>query len=160
MDAPTPALHRAQSGPGVPDINPVTGLSTDYLNHFAEAIMALEMAGTAPECLDDLRDWRPKTYAEHFASSRFRHRDIVIRAYQAADPVLRAALDAASETLNASLAATRDAAMNGGTKKDALAHRALADVRPLIAHMAALINGTTDTEGVGTQAAIDAMFER
>ena len=56
----------------------MTGLSTDYLNHFTEAIMLLEMAGELPECLDDLRAWRPKTYTEHFATSRFSNREAVI----------------------------------------------------------------------------------
>jgi hypothetical protein len=65
------ALRPEASGSGVPNINPVTGLSTDYLNHFTEALMALEMAADTPECLDDLKAWRPKSYAEHFAQSRF-----------------------------------------------------------------------------------------
>jgi hypothetical protein len=69
------------SSPGMPNINPSTGLSTDYLNHFTEAVMALEMAADIPECLDDLRAWQPKTYLEHFAASRFSNRDAVIRAY-------------------------------------------------------------------------------
>ena len=72
---------RPLRGRGIPYINPVTGLSTDYLNHFSEAVMVLEMAATVPECLEDLRAWRPKTYCEHFASSSFSERDAVIAAY-------------------------------------------------------------------------------
>src|SRR6185369_3452851 len=90
------ALAPEASGPGIPNINPVTGLSTDYLNHFTEALMALEMAADIPECIDDLRAWRPATYAEHFAQSQFTNRSTVIRLYEAADPVLRAQVDRAS----------------------------------------------------------------
>ena len=60
---------------GGPNINPVTGLSTDYLNHFTEAIMLLEMLPAMPECLDDFLAWRPKTIREHFAASHFSNRE-------------------------------------------------------------------------------------
>ena len=150
------------TGPGIPNINPVTGLSTDYLNHFTEAMMALEMAGAMPECLDDLRHWRPKTYSEHFAASRFSNRNAVIRAYQASDPELRAALEAASRRLNAILAAARDAVVHDRVANaDTLMRRALNDLRPLIARIAALINGCSSTsERASAQAAIDAIFGR
>ena len=35
------------------NINPRTGLATDYLNHFNEAIMLLEMITDMPECAED-----------------------------------------------------------------------------------------------------------
>ncbi len=35
------------------NINPRTGLATDYLNHFNEAIMLLEMVPDMPECAED-----------------------------------------------------------------------------------------------------------
>ena len=64
------ALPGSISVPACPNINPATGLSTDYLNHFTEALMVLEMVRDMPECIDDLRAWQPKTYTEHFAGSR------------------------------------------------------------------------------------------
>lgn len=149
-------------GRGIPYINPVTGLSTDYLNHFSEAVMVLEMGATVPECLEDLRAWRPKTYCEHFASSSFSERDTVIAAYDAADPAVRDALDAAAETLNAVLAETRNVVLGhiGTPAQAALTKRALAWLKPLIARTAAVINGVKPCEGSGTQAAIDALFDR
>ena len=48
------------------NINPLTGLATDYLNHFNEAIMLLEMLSSCPECRDDFLVWRPMSYREHF----------------------------------------------------------------------------------------------
>ena len=63
------------------NINPLTGLATDYLNHFNEAIMLLEMLSSCPDCLDDFLTWRPVSYREHFMASRFRGRDLAIAAY-------------------------------------------------------------------------------
>jgi hypothetical protein len=53
-------------------INPATGLATDYLNHFNEAIMLLEMLSSCPECRADLFVWQPMSYREHFEASRSR----------------------------------------------------------------------------------------
>ena len=50
------------------NINPVTGLATDFLNHFNEAIMLLEVLPMAPECKADILAWRPMSYREHFAT--------------------------------------------------------------------------------------------
>jgi hypothetical protein len=150
MPAPAAAVpHPEASGPGIPNINPATGLSTDYLNHFSEALMALEMVRDIPECIDDLRAWRPKTYIEHFDGSRLSHRGEVIRMYEAAPRPLREALDALADVLNARLAEARDAAVHRRP-----ADHAVAALRPLIAQLAALINGSMER----SQAAIDAMF--
>jgi hypothetical protein len=67
------------------NINPRTGLATDYLNHFNEAIMLLEMVPDMPECAEDFMGWQPLTYAEHFTASNFKARDLAIAAYEAAD---------------------------------------------------------------------------
>ena len=151
------------SGRNGPQINPSTGLSTDYLNHFTEAVMALEMAGSAPECLDDLRAWRPKSYAAHFAGSRFSNRDAIVAAYLATDPAIRTTLDQMSEVLNALVERSRDLACQhtDATEIEAIARRGVARLRPLIARTAAVINGATGTEiRRGPQAEIDAMFAR
>src|SRR5450830_1377187 len=71
------------------NINPRTGLATDYMNHFNEAIMLLEMLSSCPDCRDDFLGWRPMSYREHFEASRFKGRVLAIAAYDAADPSLR-----------------------------------------------------------------------
>ena len=148
------------SSPSMPSINPSTGLSTDYLNHFTEAVMALEMAGNIPECLDDLRAWRPKNYVEHFAASRFSNRDAVIGAYHAAHPASRAALDLMAAALNAAIEEIRDALPWPVIAADGEAlTRASDELKPRIAMMAALINGTgRAAAAASSQAEIDAMF--
>src|SRR6201982_3555780 len=74
----------------VANINPRTGLATDYLNHFNEAIMLLEMVPDMPECSEDFLAWYPLSYAEHFTLSNFRARDLAIEAYELADERIRA----------------------------------------------------------------------
>src|ERR1700754_2549007 len=75
------------------NINPRTGLATDYLNHFNEAIMLLEMIPDMPECAEDFLTWRPKTYREHFEDSNLKAKDLMIQAYEEADLALRAEFD-------------------------------------------------------------------
>src|ERR1700723_2332933 len=76
------------------NINPRTGLATDYLNHFNEAVMLLEMIPDMPECAEDFLGWQPLSYSEHFTASNFRARDLAIESYEAADAAIRAEFDA------------------------------------------------------------------
>ena len=147
------------------NINPTTGLATDYLNHFNEAIMLLEMLSGCPECLDDFLGWRPMSYREHFAASRFKGRAMAIAAYDAADPDLRQCLDTLAGTMTAVLEATR-AAMSADMPQEAaavLADRATAWLKPLVARAGALINGESDA-GFGPpvvpQAVVDGLMKR
>jgi hypothetical protein len=154
--AATPAAAARQ----ISTINRLTGLSTDYLNHFTEALMVLEMGTIMPDCLEDLRTWRPKTYSEHFATSRFAERDGVIAAYKAADPAVRDALDNAALTLNTVLVEARDTVLAhlGTPDAEALAQRAAAWIKPLIARTAGIINGAGPANRTPTQAAVDALL--
>src|SRR5271169_4789390 len=75
------------------NINPRTGLATDYLNHFNEAVMLLEMVPDMPECAEDFLGWRPLSYAEHFTASNFKARALAIEAYDTADVRIRTEFD-------------------------------------------------------------------
>ena len=147
------------------NINPATGLATDYLNHFNEAIMLLEMLSSCPDCIDDFLGWRPMNYREHFVASRFKGRDMAIAAYEAADPNTRGCLDTLAGTMTAVLEATR-AAMRADMPPDAaavLAERAAAWLKPLVARAGAVINGENDTElgqPVAPQAVVDGLMKR
>lgn len=85
------------------NINPETYLATDYLNHFTEVVMLLEMLPSMPECLADIRGWAPKSYEEHFQGSVFSDKELAILAYQQADPALRGPFDAVIAELHALL---------------------------------------------------------
>jgi hypothetical protein len=146
-----------------PNINPATGLATDYLNHFNEAIMLLDMLSSCPDCLDDFLGWRPISYREHFVASRFKGRDMAIAAYDAADPDARGCLDTLAGTMTAVLEATC-AAMSAGMQPEAaseLADRAAAWLKPLVARAGAVINGDADASlPDAPQAVVDGLMKR
>jgi len=148
------------------NINPVTLLATDYLNHFNEAIMLLEMLPMAPDCKEDFLAWRPMSYCEHFAASRFKHRDLAIAAYEVADPIYRRPLDKVAYQMVRILSETRDG-LEGDRSHDTI--RALAEatthwLRPLVARAGAIINGdlatAQESSDAAPQDAIDALFDR
>jgi hypothetical protein len=49
------------------NINPSTGLATDYLNRFNEAVTLLDMLATCPEFRNDFLSWEPMSFASTFA---------------------------------------------------------------------------------------------
>jgi hypothetical protein len=158
-DGPDDAVRLAEA-----NINPATGLATDYLNHFNEAIMLLEMLSSCPDCLDDFLAWRPMSYREHFEASRFKGRAMAIAAYDAADPSLRGCLDTLAGTMTAVLEATR-AAMRSDIEPDSavgLADRAATLLRPLVARAGAVINGDADSgsgDAITPQAVVDGLMK-
>lgn len=143
-DAGLGADGAAAAAAGLADahINPATGLATDYLNHFNEAIMLLEMVAACPDCREDLRAWRPIDYRAHFRQSGFKARDLAIAAYDAADPVARDILDALAGTMTTVIehARTRlDGEADAGHAA-IVAERATAWLRLLVAQAGAVIN--------------------
>jgi hypothetical protein len=130
------------------NINPDTGLASDYLNHFNEAIMLLEMLSSSPDFIDDFLAWRPVSYREHFTASRLKGHDMAVAAYDSADPYLRGCLDTLAGTMSAVLEATR-AAMSSNMPPEAaatLANRAASWLRPQVARASAVINGEGNVE--------------
>jgi hypothetical protein len=63
------------------NINEQTLLATDYLNHFNEIVMTLEMIPDMPELLEDAREWQPKSYQDHLSESSFSDRELAVEAY-------------------------------------------------------------------------------
>lgn len=164
-----PAPGQAKLDPGRlagTNINPVTLLATDYLNHFNEAIMLLELLPAAPECKEDFLAWRPMSYCEHFAASRFIHRDLAIAAYHVADPIYRKEVDELSQHMNMILTATRDAMKHELSLHTIglLAESTARSMRPLVARAGAIINGEMATQPVSAETAlqdnVDALFDR
>ena len=64
------------------NINSQTLLATDYINHFIEVHMLMNMLPTMPVCINDIRAWVPKSYQEHFKDSVFAEKDLAIEAYE------------------------------------------------------------------------------
>jgi len=130
------------------NINPRTGLATDYLNHFNEAVMLLEMVPDMPECAEDFLAWQPLSYREHFKASNFRARDLAIEAYDSADAIIRAEFDnitsAMTSILTAVGAAMREARQD--KTRATLAEQATGWVKPLVALAGGIINGGSEAD--------------
>jgi hypothetical protein len=130
------------------NINPRTGLATDYLNHFNEAVMLLEMIPDMPECADDFLGWQPLSYAQHFTASNFKARDLAIEAYNAADARIRTEFDgitsAMTSILNAVGSAMREAKQDKTRAR--LAEQATGWVKPLVMLAGGIINGVGEAD--------------
>jgi hypothetical protein len=130
------------------NINPRTGLATDYLNHFNEAIMLLEMIPDMPECAEDFLGWQPLSYCEHFTASNFKARDLAIEAYDSADQTIRAEFDNLTSAMTSILTAVGDAMRQARQDKTraTLAEQATGWVKPLVMLAGGVINGSTEAD--------------
>lgn len=102
------------------NINPETLLATDYLNHFNEVIMLLDMVPDMPDILEDCKEWQPKSYAEHFHDSSFSDKELAILAYHHAPARYRQPFDETIGRMNAlalsSIAEAESALAEGRTE--------------------------------------------
>ena len=128
------------------NINPRTGLATDYLNHFNEAIMLLEMIPDMPECAEDFLAWNPLSYAEHFIASNFKDRDLAIEAYEMTEPGIRAEFDKLTDNMTSILTAVGSAMREARQDRTraTLAEQATGWVKPLVMQTAGVINGASE----------------
>ncbi|WP_139315257.1 hypothetical protein [Mongoliimonas terrestris] len=148
------------------NIHPDTRLATDYLNHFNEVVMLIDMLPSMPDCAPDVMAWEPRSYTEHFRLSHFKGRDLAIRAYGTVAPDRRAAFEHTIRETDKALALVQSLIVEAPL--DGLPYEALADVtemrvKPLLAHAMGLINGAPPIviqadESADTQSAIDALF--
>jgi len=130
------------------NINPRTGLATDYLNHFNEAIMLLEMIPDLPECAEEFLAWQPLSYREHFMASHFKTRELAIEAYESADSAIRTEFDDITTTMTSILTAVSTAMreVNQDKTRATLAEQATGWVKPLAALAGGIINGGAEAD--------------
>ena len=152
-DRPTPRLMGPDAEARAAElraanINPRTGLATDYLNHFNEAIMLLEMIPDIPECAEDFLEWTPLSYAEHFTASNFKARDLAIEAYESANATVRTEFDNITSTMTSILTAVGAAMreVHQDKTRATLAEQATAWVKPLVALAGGIINGGSEAD--------------
>lgn len=101
------------------NINPQTLLATDYLNHFNEIVMMLEMIPDIPECLEEAQAWQPKSYQDHFRDSQFRDKELAVECYDHVPPRFRGPFEHVISEMNALVAAALlriAAAVEGGNQ--------------------------------------------
>lgn len=151
------------------NINPNTRLATDYLNHFNNVVMMLELVPDMPDCAEDVVGWTPLAYDDYFRGSHFRERDLAVYAWEQADPAIRSDFDAAVTHLDCAMAEAIDlvTGFDGSDPIVAERLRALVDERlkPLIATASGIINGPPsvhtaifDPNESEAQAAVDELF--
>ena len=148
------------------NINPSTGLATDYLNHFNEVVMLLEMLPAMPDCATDVLDWEPLDYEAHFESSNFSDKKLAILAYHAAPVKLRSHLENQVAKINEAVHAAQELIRT--TPDISIVAQQIADVatneiKPLISSASGVIHGhvrpdAIQLEGDDAQAEIDALF--
>src|SRR5258707_879724 len=71
-----------------------SGLASEYLNHFNEIIMMLELLPEMPELLPSILAWRPQTYRDFFAAADSGRNSKVLHSYDTMDPIVRRAFEA------------------------------------------------------------------
>ncbi|HHS82129.1 MAG TPA: hypothetical protein ENJ68_01290 [Devosia sp.] len=81
------------------NVNPQTGLATDFLNLFNEYIMLAELVHDGSMEQDVLSDWLPIDYETHFARSGFAGARTVLDAFRSLQCARRRAFEAAVEQL-------------------------------------------------------------
>ncbi len=159
------------------NINPDTGLATDYLNHFNEVAMLVDMLPSMPDVAEDVLEWRPVTYPDHFLITGFRAKELAIEAFNQCDEDIRARFSAACSDVEAGITRIQELLKNG-VECVADPSGEAAALYNLIAAVGGVINpgGATSEDvdmssmsemdsamdcegGAGDQAAIDALFD-
>lgn len=144
------------------NINPRTGLATDYLNHFNEVVMLVDLLPSMPELRDDILAWSPASYAEHFQHTGFREKDLAIEAYGVAPARFRVPFDSAIARLNRDVVNLQQALIGApGSMPDEFMLATCSDaLRLSIAVASGIVNGgaTLQIEAEATQDTIDDLF--
>lgn len=146
------------------NINPETGLATDYLNHFNEVVMLMEMLPDMPDCAEDVLDWAPADYCTHFENSAFKDKELAVLAYAAAPQAVRAHLETLILQIDSEVLSAQDVLREDTTAETCarVARLATEEIKPLIAAASGAIHGRVDGEDSfadeTAQADIDALF--
>jgi hypothetical protein len=142
------------------NVNPATGLATDYLNLFNEAIMLFEMGMDMPDMAEELMDWQRRDYVSHFENSGFEQKDVVVRAYETAPVEVRAAFDdccdMALDTFESSIQILLSS-LETPVAHEELETR-LAEMKELVTEMDSHIHGRVKPSETDAQSAVDALF--
>ena len=160
--ASLPAAELAGDG----SFSPVCdGLSNDFLNHYSEVLMLIEMAGDDPSIGEELARWRPVGYRDYFASSELRRAADALAAYDALPEARRhafAKLIAAMDTLSTMAVFALEPPSQPDSARVIIEATAPA-LRGLIAKAAAFLNSggrelAGDSDAEEAQAVIDGII--
>ncbi len=155
------------------NINETSLLATDYLNHFNEIVMLLELVPDMPEMIEEAQDWEPATYIQHFEASAFSDKDLAVWAYKNAPPEYIEAFEELVSAANEMIERARKqigAIIKTGDQEalQVMVPHFLMQVRDVLDRISAVINGTVmrldqsepeDTAARLDQSAIDDLFD-
>ena len=122
------------------NINPATGLATDYLNHYNEVAMTIASLSDLPEMRDSVLDWRPLGYPAHFIHTRYSEQGLAIAAYIAAPRAVKAQFLATRADLDSRVASVQRRIAAEPETPSAIADDAAA-IFAGIAQLGGVING-------------------
>ena len=122
------------------NINPVTGLATDYLNHYNEIAMTIASLADLPEMRDDVLGWRPVGYPAHFLRTRYADQGLAIAGYIAAPRDVKAEFLAVRDELDSRLSDLQARLASGEGAPEKLSAEAQA-IFADIARLGGIING-------------------
>lgn len=88
------------------NVHEQTLLATDYLNHFNEVVMVLEMIADMPEMLEEAQAWKPLSYKDHFRKSAFSDAALAVEAYDFVPARYRKPFEQTVDQLNRLIATT------------------------------------------------------
>lgn len=142
-------------------INPDTLLATDYLNHFNEVVMLLEMVPDMPDMLPECQAWKLKTYPEHFAGSGLDYGPLAADAYAHVPATTKIPFEQTvsqlAHTIDVTLKRIEDAFMVGNPDQArAVTKAGTTTMQALIERAGGIINGAKESLD---QAEIDMMLE-
>jgi len=156
-------------------INNKTLLATDYLNHFNEMVMCLDMLFDMPEMIEEARAWKPKSYQAHFEDSVFPERELAVWAFEQAPLAFREPFDELVAAMNSQVTLRLgeiEECLKGGEADvmRVVAELASGELQVLISKTSAVINGqiltpdnSVEAEEPGDetmkQADIDSLFD-
>lgn len=151
------------------NINPETLLTTDYLNHFNEIIMLLELVPSAPtQFAADLAEWEHQSYEEHFTHSGFRDKELAIAGYRNAPEDIRHDFDSSVADLEQEMVMLLQQVLEkieaGDTQGlSRLCSEAVPNLQNLVQITSGIVNGSqapgSETETSSAQSEIDALFD-
>jgi hypothetical protein len=103
----SPAVYPDPNRLRAANINPATGLATDYLNHYNEVAMLIATLADMPEMSDVILDWRPVGYPTHFRRSGFGEKGLAIAAWVLAGREVKRQFRVACEDVESSISAVQ-----------------------------------------------------
>ena len=132
--------------------------------------MLIDMLNSMPDVVEDILEWSPITYPEHFHITGFRAKELAIEAFNNCDPQVRSAFDSACRKVERAI---QDVQAQLATDEPDIAAAASCsgDIYNHIAAVGGLINpgrGSGEESDVWNmsgdasdddQAAIDALFD-